>query len=391
MVYPLLRLARRAPPRGAWRRTVPFLVVAAVFMIHRRLVIGQSAQTAPISGSYAQTLIDTLATGPIYLRLVLGIPPFFIDYSFLPAGRALASPSALARAALGAGLLVAAARGWRRKGRAPEVFGLLWFAAFMLPVSNLLPMMQYMAERFLYLPVIGALVVAGALVLRCGRPRLALAVMAFVLLAWSWVSWGRASIWRDELTLFVTSSQQGERIPRVEQNAVAAIFELPQIRSVFRLDAKTGHLVPVAAASPANRRTVEQTLAQARVWFPENTQVLTAAGIFYAQAGEAGRAASLFSAVCRREPGSADAWANLGRAELSLVRLDAAKEDFTRSLGLNPNHLEALRGASSLDWQRQDYAGALGLLEKLKMLEPKNTNHQYWIEQARERLLKPAR
>src|SRR5439155_3916456 len=124
--------------------------------------------------------------------------------------------------------------------RAPKFrlasLGLIWVGLFLLPVSNLMPMMQYMAERFLYLPLAGWLIALASLVWLCRRWRFALGLFGFVLLTWAALAWNRSLIWRDDLTRFVQSSQAIPQASRVKANAVAAIFDLPHVKKVFIRD-----------------------------------------------------------------------------------------------------------------------------------------------------------
>ena len=386
LVYALLRIDARLSRRAALLKTLPFVLAAAVFMVHRRLVIGQSAQTAPISGTYAQTLVDTVAVLPTYLRLVLGIPPFFIDYSFLVAGNKLYSAAVLGGAAIIIAAVVMVIRTFRTRDRQFIAFGLCWFGVFMLPVSNLLPMMQYIAERFLYLPILGLIFIAAACRIK-PRSRPASAWMAAApLVIWSVLAWNRAPIWRDEVTLFVTSAMQYPGIPRVELNAEHAIFELSSVRALVRIDHDNLKLIAVPGATPAEREAAEQILDRARKAFPDNFKILTADAMVHAQTGDAATARRLFLAACSVEPANPDAWANLGEAELDGGRVEAAIPDFDRTLKVNPDHLRALRGAASANWRLGDYKRAAEVLQRLARLEPANTNHQFRLDQARARL-----
>ncbi len=149
-----------------WKRcavmTMPFAVVAVIYMTNRQLVLGQAAQCAPISGSYGQTLIDTLPAITIYFRLLWGIPPFLIDYTNMHGHLAIVSGKVLMGLCLLLVWVAAVWMAWRRERLYPALLGLLWLGFFLLPVSNLIPMMQYLAERFLYLPMAGWLLAVGA-------------------------------------------------------------------------------------------------------------------------------------------------------------------------------------------------------------------------------------
>ena len=86
VVFLILYHFKRESWARSLRRGLPFLAAARVFLVHRHLVIGRTSQTQPLSGSYVQTLIDTLPTVPMYLRLAVGMPPFCADYDYLPTG-----------------------------------------------------------------------------------------------------------------------------------------------------------------------------------------------------------------------------------------------------------------------------------------------------------------
>src|SRR2546430_5710625 len=165
LVFGIVYWFHRLPLRRSVALTAPFLVVAFAYMVHRHLVIGHSGQAAPISGTYGQTLIDMFPVVTQYFRLLWGVPPFCIDYSYMEGHHRFLAREVL----LGTGLLLffIVTTIWmlRRQDYRVAGIGLLWLGLFLLPVSNLLPMMQYMAERFLYLPLIGFLITLGALLL----------------------------------------------------------------------------------------------------------------------------------------------------------------------------------------------------------------------------------
>jgi hypothetical protein len=273
MVFFLFLLVHKMSPKEAAWKTSPFLAIALLFMVHRHLVIGQSNQTAPISGSYAQTLVDMFPVAPKYLRLLCGLPPFYIDYSFMPGHHTIFSPPVLCGALLvliGIGVTLFCLR---KPQFSLHALGLLWIAAFLLPVSNILPMMQYMAERFLYLPLLGWLLVLGAVAIRMPRWQVSSTVLAIGALAWAIVAWDRSFIWTDDLTLFVQSSQQGVRIPGVEENAVAAIFKQPQIRNIFKLDHANHRLAMLANPTPEASAAALHTFGEGHRLFPADPAI----------------------------------------------------------------------------------------------------------------------
>jgi tetratricopeptide (TPR) repeat protein len=301
--------------RACLRRAAPFALLAALYVVHRRLVLGRSSQVEPLSGTYAQTLVDMFQTVPVYFRLAFGVPPFRIDYSWLASGLSPLAPVVVCGATLLAVLGAAAMLAWRRASLRPAAFGLAWAGAFLLPVANLLPMMQYMAERFLYLPLAGWLIAlaTGLAVLPWQAPLRALALAG--LIAWGLVARERSWVWRDEYTLFVTHYTRGPRTKRLEHNVQATLLNLPGIARVTTVD-EAGLLhvgpAPDAAALAAALADYEHALTL----LPDNPPLLSGYATTLGNAGRHADALRVYRRVVELRPKPAVHWINLARALL---------------------------------------------------------------------------
>jgi hypothetical protein len=360
--------------RESVRRTIPFVLVCAVYMVHRGCIIERQSQVAPISGSYAQTLVDMAPVVTSYARLLCGVPPFLADYKFMQGGLALTSPDFLLGALLLVALVGVGMFAWRRETFRLVGFGLLWTGLFLLPVANVLPMMQYMAERFLYLPLVGWLVaLAGALVLVQSRKLLALAA-TLVLCAWGATAWTRSWIWQDELVLFVQSYEAEPRGQRMAHNAVAAIMQLPQVKKFFLVNSVTGAYEVQAVSATADRSALIRTLTEAVRLVPTNHLANELLGMAYAQAGRTTEALGLFTYALELEQHDPDYHLNLAQAELSLGRLAAARKTLAGALAFRPVRERALRLECELGWAMGDYVTARTAAEKLNRLKPSAEN-----------------
>ncbi len=318
-----------------WRRsaalTVPFVLVAGFYVVYRHLVLGQSAQCAPLSGSYGKTLIDMFPVALEYWRLLWGIPPFCADYDFMVGGQ---PHSFLSGAVLGGVFLVLffaalAVWLWRRPEWRMSGFGLVWLGLFLLPVSNLLPMMQYMAERFLYLPLMGFLLALGGVFLNLSRlrPRLAAALAAALMVIWTGTSLNQMGVWRDELTLYMRTEFEHPGIKRIEHNAVVAVFGLPQM--AVNRTAKT--------LTPEQAEQMIATLQRARQIYPENDKLTTQLGLTEAKIGRWREAVALLELAVRQNPGFAERWFNLASVYERTGQPAKAREACAQALLLNPN------------------------------------------------------
>ncbi|HUD47389.1 MAG TPA: tetratricopeptide repeat protein [Candidatus Baltobacteraceae bacterium] len=328
-----------------WRRSLklaaPFLLVAVFYAVCQRLVMGRSSQCPPLSGSYAQTLIDMFPVGAEYLRLLLGIPPFCADYNFMvgAAPHSFFSVPVLGGVFLLLFFCALSAWLWRRPQWRLAAFGLVWTALFLLPVSNLVPMMQYMAERFLYLPLMGFLMALGGMFLNVSRVRAGLAAAAAALIViWTGTSLSRMGIWRDELTLFLGTELEHPGIKRVEQNAVGAVLRLPLITA-----GRTARELSPEQAGP-----MIATLQRARQIYPENDALTTQLGIIEMKTGQLREAVALLELAVRQNPGSAERWYNLASIDRLAGQPHKAQEACAQALRLDPQDQEALHLQSEL-------------------------------------------
>ncbi len=344
LVLPVLDAVRapRNSRREAWLQALPFAAVAAVYLFHRHGIIGGTGQTAPISGSWLQTLIDMLPVVTSYTRLLLGVPPFCCDYTFLKGGLRPGSPQVLFGAFL---LLVWAAAtiaAVRRKETRLMGFGLIWIGLFLAPVSNIVPMMQYMAERFLYLPLLGwAALLAAVGAVAAARSRRGCVMLFLVLTSvWAGVAWRRSALWRNELTLFVSDAFRHPRGTRLAKNAVAAALQLPHMRRALR----------TASPSAVSWDRVWGTLDELRKRFPETGELYLALGVAYLRNGRRGEGVAALERAAELIPGNPDVWVNLAQFYLESKEPDRARSALVRGLRAGP--WSAAVRSKLADWYR---------------------------------------
>ena len=336
-VFFLLHGFHKLPWRRSAKLAMPFLLAAFFYAACRHWVMGRSSQCPPLSGTYGQTLIDMFPVALEYWRLLWGIPPFCADYNFMVG----APPHPfLSVGVLGGVFLVLffgalAAWLWRRPEWRMSAFGLVWMALFLLPVSNLVPMMQYMAERFLYLPLMGFLLALGGVFLNFSRfrPRLAAAAAAALMVIWMGASLNRMGIWRDALTLFVRTEFEHPGIKRVEKNAVSAVLRLPQVAA-----GQTAKKL-----SPEQAEEIIATLQKARQLYPENDKLTTQLGLTEAKIGRWREAVALLELAVRQNPGFSERWYNLASVYERAGQPAKARQACAQALLLNPNFEAAHR------------------------------------------------
>jgi protein O-mannosyl-transferase len=384
VVIPLVifRNIHRLGWKPSLARTGWFFLIAVIYLANRHFVIGRDSQTAPISGSYGQTLLDMLPVVPKYFRLLWGVPPFFIDYSYLTGGYRFGSSQVIAGLAL---LIVLAGFGviaWRKSGWELAGFGLLWTGLFLLPVANLVPMMQYMAERFLYLPLIGWLIAFATIASALREKFLVRAIVVVLLLLWAVVAWNHSWIWQDPVTLFVASSQNGPHTQRVEDNAVSAIIHLPQVE---RFLSSNGTNAVQTSANAADAEAALQALALANHLFPTNQVALSYYGTAWALAGQPAKALPFLEQAAQLQPDKLDNWLNLARAALDAGQPALAKSALEKAAALAGDNPAVLQLRFKYYWQTEDYSGAREIVVRLNQIQPTD-DHAYWLNEVEKRL-----
>ena len=158
-----------AAPRSA---LLGYLAVAgaldAGYLAVRTTVLGETGQLRePLVAGAALfwTQMRAVAHG---MRLVLWPHPLQADYDGFPISTG-PDPAALAALA-GVSLVVVAAGVALARRRTPvAAWAVAWWGVCILPVSNLVPTMQFLAERFLYVALVAPAVALGLVVSHCVR------------------------------------------------------------------------------------------------------------------------------------------------------------------------------------------------------------------------------
>lgn len=231
----LLSPPRRGGKSGGWALLLVLFVIAAAFSAWKVLLKNPGGLGEESVLYWGGGLVTTLLTIPRllfhYLGLILFPLRLSVDYSFdaFPASRSLLDPwttaAALAGvAAIAAGVVLA----WRRGARIVPVAA-LWFLITLLPVLQFIPHPERVAERFLYLPLVGPLLLAGwwfpRLAGRLGRPRLALGIPCLLVLLFGVRVMLRNTDWSDPERLWGSAVAAHPRCARAQAAFGAALME----------------------------------------------------------------------------------------------------------------------------------------------------------------------
>lgn len=306
-------------------------------------------------GSLDMTLLTMARIFLRYLTLLLFPITLNADYSYnaFPVTTSWIDPEAWVAVAIWGGL---GAAWYRLLLRRPQAaFGGLWFLIALLPVSQIVPHHDLMAEHFLYVPSAGfALLVAGLLelVLSRRRPSAAVATACIVVLSLLAVrTVVRNADWKDELTLWSKTVQTAPEAAMARNNLGAAYLRRGQLSQAEQQLTAAVAIQPDNAIAHGNLGKLfldrgdlaraETELEQALTLKPSESIPRLWLGAVYLKQGRATEAETQFRQALTHRRSAAYAHNNLGILLARRDRQAEAEAAFREALRLMPGLREA--------------------------------------------------
>ena len=209
--------------------------------------------------------------------------------------------------------------------------GWLWYVVTVAPVIGLTQAgEQAMADRFMYVPIIGLLFIATwggvSLLARFGLRRQSAVVMAIVLVAASAVT-ARAQtrFWADSHTLWAHALEVTDANAIAYENMGQALRERGQLAQAITSYQQALKLAP--PHSPVYEATIHNSL-----------------GLVLTREGKPDQAAEHFAEAVRLNPGFAEAQSNYGNALAAQGNFNEAIGHYRAALAIKPALTEALVG-----------------------------------------------
>ena len=257
-------------------------------------------------------------------------------------------------------LVIATWLAYRERHRRPWLMaGWCWYILSLLPVIGIVQVgMQSMADRYLYVPMIGLLIASawqaaesaqGSL----ARIRIVTAAASLALTACAVLSWRQAQVWRDGATLFthaiavttdnfVAHDNLGVELDRLgrPEEALAEYRETLRIRPGDR----NGEENFAQASFTKGERLLGQGDVNGAIaafrdglrFRPRNAVALTSLGAALARSGQSIEARKVFEDCVQADPSSVEAHYDLGLVQQALGAYAEALESYDAALRLQP-------------------------------------------------------
>jgi len=247
------------------------------------------------------------------------------------------------------------------RGRYPYLLaGWGWYLVTLAPVIGLLQVgQQAMADRFMYLPIVGVLIAVAWGVpdlwehglRQAGGRRLMPILAAVFLVFWSVSTRAQVRVWSDSVTLWEHAIETTGGNYLAYEDLGLALRERGDLAAA--LEAYTQAL----NSAPGN-------------WIVYRAQLHNTRGLVLQRQGKAAEALNEFTTAVSLNPGSTDAQTNAGNTLASSGRFSEAGEHFAAALRITPDLIEARLGLANVLVARGQAAAAIAAFEEVVRLQP---------------------
>lgn len=307
---------------SGWFRTWSWLVLEKLPL----LVLSIAASIVTVFGQQSTGAMKAFDALPLSSRLANAVVAYgeYLWMMLWPAKLAVIYPwqPPTSASVMLAGMVLLMVSGlalWFRRNHPHVVLGWLWFLGMLVPVIGVIQVgLQAKADRYMYAPMIGLLIVlVWSMPSLDRRWRRGAAVLMAFFAAWLIGLFVLCAIqvtyWKDTTTLFTHT------VAITERNHIAATILGGELRKRGMLDQARVHL------------------NNALLWRPQYIAAHNNMGLLLADVRDFAGAERHFRYSLEQDEGNARTWNNLGFAVAGLQRHAEAIEHFNRAITLDPS------------------------------------------------------
>lgn len=287
-----------------------------------------------------------------YLKLIIFPVSLSADYFIMPV-KSLLSTSFVAPSIIMIFLLVAAFT--MKKGVKGIAFGILFFLATLIPVYNIIPITNPLAERYLYLPTAGCIAIYDAFSSRLKALNLYLFIpFIAILFLYSIGAINRNKVWKDEYTLW---SDAARKVPQDNR---------PYYNDLGNILYKQGRI----------EEAIKQYQMAIRLR-PGFVEAYNNLGNVLAETGRFEEAVKQYQTALKLRPDIIDVHLNLANLYLTMGRFKGAIDEFKIATGLKPDDIELHNTIASAYATKNMFGEAVQEYKEVLSLNPESINTHY--------------
>ena len=381
---------------------ISLFLISIAFLFTRHLVIGRSTQTGYPGGNAYYTFLTMLRVFPDYLGIIIYPLNLIADYSGIKISHSIAEGKVLLSLLFYPVIISAFIFSWRKNRLI--FFCLSFFFITLLPVSNIVPTMQFMAERFLYLPALGIFVIFAFLINKCAaflssRQRILWLLVILFMLNFIPITIDRNSVWRNELTLWEKTFKTAPVSSRIAENLAFAylnagltdkaipLFEkiLPRTKKKYKILDHLGLAHFYQGKSEKAKYYLEEAISRNKDFAPAYGHL----GVLLGKEKDYKQSRKYLEKAIELDPDSPETtyyYNTLGLTLKNQGLKEKAKKMFETALLKNPDNIEALKNFGAILWKEKKWVEVVPIYQKLCRLSPKSKDYKYWLKRAKKNL-----
>ena len=252
-------------------------------------------------------------------------------------------------------LLALAVLAWRyRRTYRLASFGFFTYLLLMAPTSSFLPIRDAIAERRLYLSMLGLLLIAVDFLGRWKIERKTLAaICATVALILAGATYKRAQVWSSELALWEDTTEKGPDNWRAHFQLASAYFNLNRCDTAVKEFENATRLRPpdydllvdwALALDCLNQSGPALAKLQQAAALERTAHVYSQIGMIYGKRSQWPEALDALATAEKLDPNFATTYVYRGLVHTATNQLTAAIQDYQRALAIDPKYQPALNG-----------------------------------------------
>ena len=347
-----------------WRVYVPMALggVAGLVFVARLLAHAPSAGLGFKEFTWYQYFFTECRAFFVYLRLLVFPVGQTLDYDF-PISHSIMEHDAIF--GLAAILLLVAAAIYFARRFPLASYGFFVYVLLMAPTSSFVPIKDAVAERRLYLPMIGALLITVELLrhIRIDTRKLAAGLSAIAALL-AFAAWQRNQVWASDIALWEDTAQKSP------SNA----------RAHF-------HLARTYDLNGRSQDALAQYAETARLERP-NYDLLYDWGLALDATGQPDQALAKLNAAAALEPG-APVYSQIGMVYAKQKRWQEALAALAQAEKLDPNWAPTYDYRATIRAATNDFAAAVPDYQRAVALDPSDQHALQGLAYAQQQLNRP--
>jgi protein O-mannosyl-transferase len=368
----------------------PFFIISAAYVVLRFFILGIRGRVEEyLAGTFYLTMLTMLKVFASYIYLLV-FPVKLVLFPEVQTAASFFDPKVLVSAFILITILFFALRFHKNK---LLLFSVFWFFITLAPVSNIIPLQVFMAERYLYVPSIAfSLLVAYLLVTlqdihfdnAANKKILKYSVVAFTLLLLVFYS-GRTIVrnmdWRNDVALWSKTVETNPNSSRVHDNLGFAYERSGKMENAFEEFAAAVKLNPDDYRALANLGTAlanfglyneSVTILNRSIQFQDYYKTRDKLGLVYAKMGMEKEAIEQFKKAIELNPRYAKAHNDLATVYGTIGEFYLARQEFNEAIGIDRDYADAHYNLGVLLEGLGEKGEAISEFEIALRLEPDN-------------------